>query len=137
MNILGKLIDYKDNTGYRRCLRELFQMNSKNYEDKINSLNSIERLDHETEDEISYDDESAANTMDYIYEKTKNNSLFIEVYKIAASKMISEDPTIGQAVLLSYDYLPFYYLCLVDYLNTPNLFDKENINYINLLKKIS
>jgi hypothetical protein len=112
-------------------------MNSKNYEDKINSLNSIERLDHETEDEISYDDESAANTMDYIYEKTKNNSLFIEVYKIAASKMISEDPTIGQAVLLSYDYLPFYYLCLVDYLNTPNLFDKENINYINLLKKIS
>ena len=137
MNISSKVIEYTDNNGYRRCLRELFHMNSKNYEDKINSLNSVEELDEETEDEISYDDEAATKMLDYIYEKTKDNTMFIEVYKIAASKMLSEEPTIGQAVLLSYDYLPLFYSCLVDYLNLPNLFNKENINYINLLKKIS
>jgi hypothetical protein len=130
-------INYSDNKGYRKCLRDIFSMDSANYADKINTLNSQEKLDEETEDEMSYDDDSASKTMDEIYSKTKDDILFQEIYILAASKMFSEDPTIGQAVLFSYDFLPLYFLCLVDYLNAPEEFNKENINYVNLLKKIS
>ena len=44
-------LSYTDNKGYRRCLREIFHMNSANYSEKISSLNSLEQLDEETEDE--------------------------------------------------------------------------------------
>jgi hypothetical protein len=130
-------MDYNDNKGYRQSLRGLFEMNSKNYEDRINSIKSIEELDEETEDEISYDEKAASETMDQIYSKTKNNVLFKNLYKIAASKMLSEDETIGQAVLFSYDYLKDFYLCLVDFYNEPENFTDKNHKYINLLKKIS
>jgi len=112
-------------------------MNSGNYQEKINSIKSVEELDEETEDEISYDEEAASKTMDKIYEKTKKNALFKNLYKIAASKMLSEDETIGQAVLFSYDYLKDFYLCLVDFYNERENFIDKNQNYINLLKKIS
>jgi hypothetical protein len=130
-------IDYVDNKGYRQFLRGIFEMNSGNYQEKINSIKSVEELDEETEDEISYDEEAASNTMDKIYEKTKKNVLFKKLYKIAASKMLSEDETIGQAVLFSYDYLKDFYLCLVDFYNEGENFTDKNPNYINLLKKIS
>jgi len=130
-------IDYVDNKGYRQFLRGIFEMNSGNYQEKINSIKSVEELDEETEDEISYDEEAASKTMDKIYEKTKKNALFKNLYKIAASKMLSEDETIGQAVLFSYDYLKDFYLCLVDFYNERENFIDKNQNYINLLKKIS
>jgi len=131
------LIDYVDNKGYRQFLRGFFEMNSKNYKDTIESIRSREYLDEETEDEISYDEEAASKTMDKIYEKTKDNILFKNLYKIGASKMLSEDETIGQAVLFSYDYLKDFYLCLVDFYYEGENFTDKNSNYINLLKKIS
>jgi len=130
-------LSYTDNKGYRRCLREIFHMNSANYSEKISSLNSLEQLDEETEDEISYDEDAATKKMDEIYSKTKDNDLFMNIYKIAALRMFSEDPEIGLAVLFSYDYLPLFYLCLVEYLKSPGTLNNANTNYSNLLKKIS
>jgi hypothetical protein len=131
---LSKKIDYGDNMGYRKSMRDLFQMDKNNYNEKITS---IEDLDEETEDENSYDEEAATKAMDFIYDETKDNVLFHELYVLAAGKFLSQDPLIGEAVLFSYDYLSLFYLCLVDYFNKPSEFTKTNINYINLLKKIS
>lgn len=128
---------YNDNKGYRNSLRVLFNMDSNNYMDKVNEIRSTEQLDDETEDEICYDEESSTKMMDLIYEKTKDNVLFHELYVLAAGRFLSEDPLIGEAVLFCYDYLQLFILCLVDYLKSPNDFNKDNINYINLLKKLS
>jgi hypothetical protein len=133
----SKPIIYDNNKGYRQCLRELFQMNKANYQEKINEIRSREELDEETEDEISYDDSAAEKFMDEIYEKTKHNSLFKDIYKIAAAKFFSEDETIGLVVLFSYDFMSLFISCLVDYLKSPDDFNKENNKYIALLKKIS
>jgi hypothetical protein len=133
----SKKIEYIDNKGYRQCLRELFSMNAANYAEKVNTIKMQEELDEETEDEISYDNDSAVKLMDDIFSNTKDNKLFDIVYKLAAAKMISEDPSIGQVVLFSYHYLPYYHLCLVDYLESPSNFNKENKNYKILVEKLS
>jgi hypothetical protein len=112
-------------------------MNPSKYSEKIYEIKSLEELDEETEDEISYDSEAAENVLDEIYSKTKDNDLMNEIYSNAAARMFSMDKTIGLAVLMSYDYLSFFILCLVDYLKAPGEFNKSNINYINLMKKIS
>ena len=132
-----KTIIYDNNKCYRQCLRELFEMNEANYQEKINTIKSREGLDEETEDEISYDDDAASKMMDDIFDKTQSNELFNYIYLIAAAKFLSQDATIGLAVLFSYDYLSSFFLCLVDYLKDPANFNKENNNYIALLKKIS
>ena len=141
MNLLehlsSKNLFYEDNRAYRQCLRELFIMNPSKYSEKIYEIKSLEELDEETEDEISYDSEAAENVLDEIYSKTKDNDLMNEIYSNAAARMFSMDKTIGLAVLMSYDYLSFFILCLVDYLKAPGEFNKSNINYINLMKKIS
>jgi hypothetical protein len=141
MNLLehlsSKNLFYEDNKRYRQCLRELFLMNPEKYSEKIDLIKSTEELDEETEDEISYDSEAAEKIMDEIYLKTKDNDLLNEIYSNAAARMFSIDKTIGLAVLMSYDYLSFFILCLVDYLKAPGEFNKSNINYTNLMKKIS
>jgi len=133
----NKPIIYDNNKGYRQCLRELFEMNKANYQEKINAIKSREELDEETEDEISYDDSAAEKFMDEIYDKTKDNALFKTVYKKAASKFLSEEESIGLVVLFSYDFMSYFVPCLVDYLKSPDNFNSENNNYIVLLKKIS
>ena len=130
-------IIYDNNKSYRQCLRELFEMNQENYQDKINAIKTREELDEETEDEVSYDDSAAEKFMDVIYDETKNNVLFKDIYKIAAAKFLSEDESIGLVVLFSYDFMSLFIPCLVDYLKSPDSFNKDNNNYIVLLKKIS
>jgi hypothetical protein len=112
-------------------------MNKANYQEKINEIRSREELDEETEDEVSYDDSAAENTMDEIYEQTKDNALLKAIYKIAAGKFLSEDESIGLVVLFSYDFMSSFMACLVDYLKSPDSFNSDNNNYIVLLKKIS
>jgi len=141
MNLLehlsSKNLSYQNNREYRQCLRELFIMNPSNYYEKINELKSFEEIDDETEDEMSYDAESTEKILDDIYSCTKDNEIMIDIYSTAAARMFSIDNSIGLAVLMCYDYLSYFMLCLVDYLKAPNDFNKTNINYINLMKKIS
>jgi len=135
--ITQKSINYENNKEYRQSLRYLFCMNNESYLEKVNAIRNVENLDDETEDEISYDEESTSKILDEIYLQTKHDPLMINLYTIAASKMFSEDINIGIAVLFSYDYLKLFHLCLVDYLKNPIEFTRENFNYVNLLKKIS
>jgi len=130
-------IDYNNNKEFRSCLRKLFAMNAEKYDQKIRVLDSIEKLDDETRDEISYDEDASTIMLDYIFDQTKENKLFQKLYVTAALRMFSVDKSIGLAVLFSYDYLKTFHLCLVDYFSSPEKFVEENINYINLMKKIS
>jgi len=130
-------IKYNNNKDFRSCLRKLFAMDAEKYAEKIQVLNSIENLDDETRDEISYDEDASTIMLDYVFDQTKENKLFQKLYDTAALRMFSVDKSIGLAVLFSYDYLKTFHLCLVDYFSSPEKFDEENINYINLIKKIS
>ena len=121
-------IEYENNKQYRQCLRNVFSMDISNLDIPFDQ---IEDLDDETEDELLFDENAMIKSMDFIYEKTNNNAYFIELYKIAASKMFSEDENIGLAVLFSYDYLKDFTQCLNDFI----IYSKtEKIN--ELIKKI-
>lgn len=125
---LNKDVYYTNNTQYRQCLRELFDMNCIITDD----LNDI---DEETKDELLYDEQKASIVMDELYNATKHNELFNELYDLAAATMFSTDRTIGQAVLLSYDYLCYFHNCLASFLKGE--FDNKNEYYLLLKIKLT
>ena len=125
---LNKHVYYTNNREYRKCLRELFNMKCIINED----LNDI---DEETKDELLYDENTMSAIMDEIFNATKNNELFNELYDLAAARMFSTDRTIGQAVLLSYDYLCFFHNCLASFLK--GSFDNKNEFYLLLKIKLT
>jgi hypothetical protein len=131
------IIEYTNTTEYRKCIRKLFNMNQKNYENKINEIekHNDEILDDETRDEISYDDDSSKMMLEYLFQKTQHIEEFSELYQKAAARMFSVDETIGQAILFSYDYLYYYHCCLVDFFN--GIFNKNSDSYKELLRKLS
>jgi len=128
-----KDVYYTNNTEYRQCLRELFNMNCV-YKD-FDNVNDIDDIDEETKDELFYDEDTMSIIMDEIYNATKNNKLFNELYDLAAARMFSTDRTIGQAVLLSYDYLCFFHNCLASFLKGE--FDNKNEYYLLLKNKLT
>lgn len=125
---LNKDVSYTNNREYRKCLRELFNMKCIMNED----LNDI---DEETMDELLYDENTMSAIMDEIFNATKNNELFNELYDLAAARMFSTDRTIGQAVLLSYDYLCIFHNCLASFLR--GNFDNKNEFYLLLKIKLT
>jgi len=129
-------IEYTNTSEYRECLRKLFKMN-KDFKEEIKEIenHNQEKLDDITKDEFSYDNDAAAIMMEFTYKHTINIPEFKELYKKAALRMFSEDLTIGQAVLFSYDYLYYYHSCLVEIFN--NRFNKKFKLYENLVKILS
>ena len=109
-------------------MRELFNM-------KCVIQPDMEGIDEETIDELTYDEQTMSVIMDEIYNATKNNDIFNELYDLAAARMFSTDRTIGQAVLLSYDYLCFFHNCLASFLKGE--FDNKNEYYLLLKMKLT
>lgn len=134
-----KEVKYTNNYEYRNCLRELFTMNENEYANKVNELTEHlgEDFDAETRDEVEFDEKAASNAMDYIYDKTKSNIFFENIYTIAAAKMISTDANIGLAVCFSYDYLEKFHSCVSQYLVNPEGFTEDCECYKSLLRQIS
>jgi len=130
-------IYYTNTNEYRSCIRKLFNMNKKIYEENIKNIekHNDELLDDETRDEMSYDDNSSKIMLEYIFKETENNILFSELYKKAAARMFSTDETIGQAILFSYDYFYDYHCCLLEFFNGD--FNKNSNSYKELYKKLS
>jgi hypothetical protein len=110
-------VQYTNSTEYRQCCRDLFEMNAEAYQKNIADIESHnqEELDPETRDEMAYDESAINSMMDYVLECTKDVPELMDLYKMAAGTMISEDVGIGLAVLFSYDYLQLFHLCLVDF----------------------
>lgn len=125
------LCNYKNDKEYRACLRNLFGMKQENYPDT-----SAMDLDEITEDEMSYDDSSAQVVMDFILKTTDNNPLFTQAFELGAAKMISMDKEIGLTILMSYDFLHFFHVCFIDFLENPETFQETTESYVALIKKL-
>lgn len=130
------IVHYSNTAEYRACLRKLFQMNKENIDITLAEYKNIE-LDEETLDELAYDEKSATKVLDYVYDCTKDDPLFQNVYQLAAALMFSQDMNIGLSVLFSYDYLHYFHPCIVMYLQTPQLFNHDTPCYLGLCKKLN
>ena len=134
---LETVVEYSNSEEYRRCSRELFGMDPKVYEKNIAALenHNQEELDQETRDELAYDEAAVNKTVDYVLDCTKGVAEFEEVYKMAARRMMSEDPEIGIAILFSYDYMQRFHQCLVEFFQ--GRWSKDSESYRELTKQLS
>jgi len=103
---------------------------------QIDVAASIDTLDEETVDEMLYDEQNASLFLDRVSAATIQHPLFHIVYDLAAAKMISVDREIGIAVLMSYDYLAYFYPCLVEFTHSPETFTETSTTYQLLLRSI-
>lgn len=132
------VVNYTNSQEYRQCCRDLFEMNSETYEKNIHNIenHNKEELDQESRDELAYDEGAISKMMDFVFECTKGLKEFDDLYKMAARRMLSEDPDIGLAILFSYDYMQLFHLCLIEFFS-----DKLNHRnfepYRELVKQLS
>lgn len=113
-------VSYQTNEEYRECLRKVFFM--KDVDTDCNDL-----ADEETRDEMNYDEETLSAVMDLILEKTLGIPAFDELYLLGAAKMISESKDIGMVILMSYDFFPWFHLCLGHFLRTGELSTTDSV----------
>ena len=146
---------YTNNREYRACLRNVFRMETRNvsrmeyYDSSLNkTVDGFEPasppvvdqdadiiIDEETADEWDYDDASTMESMDTVYQYTKDHPLLAPLYLAAAGVMFSQDPEIGLCVLFSYDSFALFHQCIVCYTEFPDLFDEHNRCFQELQKR--
>jgi hypothetical protein len=126
---------YTTNTGYRQCLRQIFQMNKDNYPESIKQLEEElgDDFDKETRDEIEYDEDSAGLMMQFIRNQTKHLPIFQRLYELAAARFLSRDHEIGVAILYAYEYLPSFHKCVCIFLNNPDELTENTAAYKDLV----
>ena len=123
-------ISYSTNSEYRQVIRNFCDM-SCNLNDLLQKYDS--EIDDETTDELLYDSVSIKTKMDEIYQLTKNDPLWINLYEKAAAKFISTNREIGLSILFCYDYFPGFYECWISFRNTPKEWSEINEHYKYLL----
>lgn len=126
-----EIVSYNDDKEYRQCIRRVFSMVCKS----IISPEIVANIDETTLDEYDHDQETMARFLDHIYDNTIHVNLLQDLYKKAAGFMLSEDPSIGLAVLFSYDYFALFHLVLCEYFNKKSI-DQESTSVINIKKKM-
>ena len=121
---INQIVSYDDDFAYRKHVRDIFSM----------TCSPISDYDAVTNDELMYEDDAMSKGLDEIYARTKDVPEFQEIYMTAASLMLSTDPSIGLAVLFSYDYFDKFHLCLADFWRSGSI---SAGNRELLMKKIS
>ena len=121
---INQIVTYDDDFAYRKHVREIFSM----------TCSPISDYDEVTNDELMYEDDAMSKGLDEIYARTKDVPEFQEIYMLTAGFMLSTDPSIGLAVVFSYDYFDKFHPCLVDFLRSGSI---SAGNRENLMKKIS
>lgn len=124
---------YTSNTEYRKSVRDFCKMNCPKIDFKD--------YDEETFDEMLYDALASKNTMDFIYQKTREHPLWQDIYDKAAAKFLSEDREIGLSVLFCYDFFWYFKNCWNSYSTylekqTIEIFDENNEFYKSLKLKL-
>lgn len=134
----GYVVEYDSDRGYRENLRCVFKMNKESIRKKIEDMcdKIEENFDEETIDEVGFDEEAANRAMDDVFERTKNNKGFQEMYKLAAGKMISVDRKIGLAVCFSYDYFVYFHRCLKEYLDNGNVVMEDSNCFKEMIQRL-
>ncbi len=115
---------YDSDEKYRAFLRRVIQMDpTKFYEtEDIKCDPTDPKVSPETIDEYNYDTEAVAKYLDFVYANTKDRPEYQRLYLAAAALMFSENPEIGLAVLMSYDYFAWFY-------NSYSLFFKNSAEW--------
>jgi hypothetical protein len=98
---------YTNDQEYREMVRQVCSMK----QHQIVTLDQIQ-IDEVTHDEWDYDNDAMSQWLNTVYDLTGNDTLFQELYRIAAGTMLSEDLQIGLAIMISYDYFQDFYHCL-------------------------
>ena len=129
-------VNYENDQEYRKCLREVFDMDLTVSSETIRKLETAngEIFDDKTEDEMLFDYEKTETAMNFIFEKTKDHSEFQELYLLAAAKVISLNPSIGLSICFSYDYFHLFHNYLVVFL-VENRIDNEKHEQLKILLK--
>jgi hypothetical protein len=120
---------YTDNIEYRKVLQELCFLR---YPDTFPAGDYPEGTDPELCHEMTYDLENMTYALDFIWHNTRQQSLFVELYKLAAVEMMTEDLEVGLAILFSYDYLRYFYPVFREYMILNERFDEHHPFYIRL-----
>jgi hypothetical protein len=93
---------YHDNAGYREALRQFFKMDTDTIlENMRKKYADFDTFDDETRDELLFDTDAVEAGMNEVFDKTRHVPMFHELYVAAAGAMLSENPDIGLAVLMS------------------------------------
>lgn len=127
------VVAYSTTSEYRHHLRNIFNMNPDNFPETARDM----EIDDESRDEFAYDEIASGKAMDTVYSATQDNALFQNIYKLAAGKMLSEDPTIGLTILFCYDYLDIFHSCLVEFFNRDGKFDETNEYYKEIVARLT
>ena len=127
-----EIIHYNDDKEYRQCIRRVFAMVCRS----IVTPEMVANIDETTLDEYDHDQETMAKFLDRIYDNTIHHNILQDFYKKAAAFMLSEDPSIGLAILFSYDYFKLFHLVLCDFFRD-GVINQETVSVINLQKKMA
>lgn len=99
------------NREYRAVLRQVFRMKHSQNTFVDHDDDDIQ-MDDETADELDMDENALRDGLDEIYNRTITNSDMRHLFTTAAACMLSEDLGTGVAVLLAFDYFPYFHTLL-------------------------
>ena len=109
------------NREYRAVLRQAFRM--KRSQNTFIDVNNDPPLDDETADELDMDENALRDGLDEIYTLTISNTDMRHLFTMAAACMFSEDLGTGVAVLLAFDYFPYFHTLLQHIATTGSFVD--------------
>ena len=124
---------YTNNEEYREVLRQLCFLR---YPDTFPGGDYPEGTDPESCHEMTYDLENMTYALDFIWHNTRYHTLFVELYKLAAIEMMTEDLEVGLAILFSYDYLLYFYPVFREYMILEKKFNELHPLYVILKEKL-
>lgn len=125
---------YETDDEYRQCIQDLISSCPPVVAELGTAISEYDDDDDDTHaDAITL-------FLDFVYQETKEDPMFRNLYEAAAPQFFSEDPTIGLVVLFSYDYLSLFFAIL--HLNVVGESDwtvgsKLDVLYRQLLDKLS
>ncbi len=136
-NISSPYIEYTSNEQYRALIRSIFNMDMEKVKKSIESQYEIDKIDPESMDELMVDMDKMEAVMNIIYNHTKDNPLFNELYVLAAARMFSTQPDIGQLILFSYSYFYLMHPCVCLFYTEPNRWTSDCILFKQFKKALS
>lgn len=119
MNLSMDALSYENDDEYRAAVKLIFMLCDTD----------------STGDEI--DEAAMTKSLDYVWKNTRANPLFMELYTLAAAQMMTEDATIGLAIMFSYDYLKEFYILFSRFLSSPDDSCETHPCYVSLKTKLT
>lgn len=119
VNLSLDILSYDNDDEYREVVKQVFIMHT---------------ISTETDE---MDEAVMTKALDYVWTNTRSVPLFIELYTLAAAQMMTEDATIGLAIMFSYDYLKDFYILFSNFISNPAECCETHPCYVALKTKLT